>query len=100
MCLFRNLSKKFALDTKHVALLVAKITFDCISKILLGFSFIYTMGRGLFSGLLALMMFYYMFGVMFAFHFILNRSPAKNVLSIRHWFGKIIYLQNKALNNC
>ena len=87
-CHFRNSSKKFAFGTKHVALLVAKITSDCISKSLIGFSYVYTMGRGSFSGLLALKMFYSMFGVMFVFHFIFNRSPAKNVLSIRHWFGK------------
>ena len=87
----RNIHKKFALSSKHIFVLVLKITCDCVGKSLIAFVFIYSVGNGKFSTLLTLGSFYSIAGIMMIFHLVCTNSPAKELWSRRQLFGEMIF---------
>ena len=82
---YRKRDKRGALTFEASAVLVLKVTLDCVSRVLIFSSFLYVINHGVFSSIYTLIAFYLVFTILVIFNMVFNDS--NNFSSGRYWLG-------------
>ena len=77
--IFRNNSKKESLTIVHLVVLVVKISFDSVSRILLFSSWLYVTNDGQFDTWTVTIAYYTVVGLMFSFNLIFHKNTKKDL---------------------
>ena len=82
----RNKDKNEALTTLNIVVLIMKILFDLVSRVLIFFVFMIVDSNGEFSPWRTLISFYTMVGIMIVFNMVFNER--RNFCSAKYWLGE------------
>ena len=90
LLIYRNRDKRDAMDMKILSILVLKIMFDAVSRVVIFSCWLYSCFGGTFNPYICLIGYYGFFAVLFFFNLIFNRYL--EIKTTKFWIGTVYFL--------